>query len=70
MALIVNDTTPRAQYTASGGQTEFAYAFEIFEDADLLVYLTPTGQTAERGATWQADAHLGAGRLWQDYAAG
>jgi hypothetical protein len=47
IALIVNDTTPRAQYVASGGQTVFAYAFEIFEDADLLVYLTPTGSLAD-----------------------
>jgi len=45
--LLVNDVEPRAQYTASGGQTAFSYPFAIFEDADLLVYLTPNGSTAD-----------------------
>ena len=38
MAIIVNDTTPRNQYTASAGQTAFTYAFEIFEVTDIKVY--------------------------------
>ena len=46
MALIVNDNEPRVQYTASASQTVFAYAFAIFEESDLKVYLTPTGSTA------------------------
>ena len=38
MAIIVNDTTPRNQYTASAGQTAFTYSFEIFEVTDIKVY--------------------------------
>jgi len=43
VSLLVNDTTPRVQYTASASQTTFAYPFEIFEDADLKVYQTLSG---------------------------
>jgi len=38
MAIVVNDTTPRNQYTASGGQTQFTYSFEIFEVTDIKVF--------------------------------
>ena len=38
MAIIVNDTTPRNQYTATSSQTVFAYSFEIFEVTDVKVY--------------------------------
>ena len=38
MAILVNDTTPRNQYTASAGQTVFAYSFEIFEVTDIKVF--------------------------------
>jgi hypothetical protein len=38
MAIVVNDTTPRNQYTASGSQTQFTYAFEIFEVTDIKVF--------------------------------
>ena len=38
MAILVNDTTPRNQYTATSGQTTFAYSFEIFEVTDVKVY--------------------------------
>ena len=38
MAIIVNDTTPRNQYTATSGQTAFTYAFEIFTVNDIKVY--------------------------------
>ena len=38
MPIVVNDTTPRNQYTASGGQTVFAYSFEIFAVGDIKVY--------------------------------
>lgn len=43
----VSATDSRIQYTSSAGQTEFTYPFEIFEDADLQVYLTPSGQTPD-----------------------
>ena len=42
MAILVNDTTPRNQYTASAGQTVFAYSFEIFEVTDIKVYKAST----------------------------
>lgn len=45
---IVNDVVPRVQYTAAAGEDEFTYPFEIFEDEDLLVYLTPEGQTPDQ----------------------
>ena len=38
MAILVNDTTPRNQYTATSGQTTFAYSFEIFDVTDIKVY--------------------------------
>ena len=38
MAILVNDTTPRNQYTATSGQTVFAYSFEIFDVTDVKVY--------------------------------
>ena len=44
--IIVNDETPRRQYTASAGQTVFDFPFPFFADGDLEVYLTPNGQQA------------------------
>jgi hypothetical protein len=38
MALQISDTTPRIQYTATSGQTNFAVPFEFFAVADLKVY--------------------------------
>ena len=46
MALLVNDVTPRVQYTATASQTVFAYPFAIFADANLKVYQTLSGATA------------------------
>jgi len=43
--LKVGDLSPRAQYTASSGQTAFSYAFPIFTDADLKVYVGATLKT-------------------------
>jgi len=43
--LTVGDLTPRAQYTASSGQTVFTYGFPIFNDSDLKVYIGSTLQT-------------------------
>lgn len=40
----VQDLSPRAQYTASGGQTVFPYPFPIFEDDNLVVYDNDTLQ--------------------------
>jgi hypothetical protein len=45
--IIVNDETPRRQYTASAGQTVFDFPFPFFENGDLEVYKTPAGQTAD-----------------------
>lgn len=47
MALLVNDNTPRAQYTATASQTVFAYPFAIFVEADLKVYQTLSGVDAD-----------------------
>jgi len=41
----VGDLTPRNQYTATSGQTAFTYAFPIFADADLKVYVGTTLKT-------------------------
>ena len=38
MAIVVNDTTPRNQYTATSAQTTFTYSFEIFEVTDIKVF--------------------------------
>ena len=43
--LTVGDITPRVQYTASAGQTTFAYAFPIFANTDLKVYIGSTLKT-------------------------
>jgi len=43
--LLVNDVTPRVQYTASSSQTVFAYGFSIFVDTDLKVYKGSTLMT-------------------------
>ena len=43
--LTVGDITPRVQYTASAGQTTFAYAFPIFVNTDLKVYIGSTQKT-------------------------
>ena len=53
MALLINDNTPRVQYTASASQTVFAYPFAIFEDADLKVYQTLSGVDADDSADIQ-----------------
>ena len=42
MAILINDTTPRIQYTATSGQTVFTVPFEFFENADLKVYKNST----------------------------
>lgn len=41
----IGATTPRVQYTATGGQTLFTVPFEFIADADLAVYVGTTLQT-------------------------
>ena len=41
-----NTAEPRAEYSATAGQTEFDFVFKIFSISDLKVYSTPFGQTA------------------------
>ena len=38
MAIIISDTEPRVQYTATSGQVSFTVPFEFFANADLKVY--------------------------------
>ena len=38
MPIVVNDTTPRNQYTATSAQTTFTYSFEIFAVTDIKVF--------------------------------
>lgn len=45
MAILINDTAPRNQYTATSGQTVFTVSFEFFENADLKVYKNAVLQT-------------------------
>lgn len=45
MAILINDTTPRSQYTATASQTVFSVPFEFFSNADLLVYQNSTLKT-------------------------
>lgn len=45
MTITTNPT--RDEYTATAGQTVFNYTFKIFEDTDLNVYVTPSGQDCD-----------------------
>lgn len=40
----IEDLTPRVQYTAAAGQTEFAYPFPIFAEGDLVIDVDGTIQ--------------------------
>ena len=42
-----NNNTPRLEFTATSGQTEFVFNFKIFNASDIVVYQTPTGQVAD-----------------------
>jgi chemotaxis protein histidine kinase CheA len=48
--IIINDETPRRQYTATSGQTVFDFPIPFFEEGDLTVFLTPAGNTADDAA--------------------
>jgi hypothetical protein len=43
--IVVNDITPRNQYTAALGQVMYNYTFAIFQPTDLNVYYNPVGGT-------------------------
>lgn len=45
MALTINDVTPVVSYTATSGQTTFAYPFEIFDEGDIVVTVEGTTLT-------------------------
>ena len=38
MPLVINDTTPQDQYTATSGQTDFTISFEFFATSDIKVF--------------------------------
>ena len=61
--LTVGDTTPRIQYTATSGQTVFAYGFPIFEDADLKVYVGSTLKTLTTDYTVSGAATTSGGNV-------
>jgi len=42
MPILINDTAPRSQYTATSGQTVFSVPFEFFANSDLKVYRNST----------------------------
>ena len=42
-----NSTAGRASYTATASQTVFPFLFKIFDETDIEVYQTPSGQTAD-----------------------
>lgn len=39
MAILINDVTPYARYTATAGQTLFTVPFEFFNESDLIVLM-------------------------------
>ncbi len=54
MALAISDTSPRVQYTATGGQTTFTVPFEFFADGDLTVIKTAASNGADTTLTLTA----------------
>ena len=54
MALAISDTSPRVQYTATGGQTTFTVPFEFFADGDLTVIKTAAYNGADTTLTLTA----------------
>ena len=53
MSIIISDTEPRVQYTATSGQTNFTVGFEFFDNTDLKVF---NGTTLLTFAASPADA--------------
>ena len=54
MTLAISDTSPRVQYTATGGQTTFTVPFEFFADGDLTVIKTAASNGADTTLTLTA----------------
>jgi hypothetical protein len=50
MSIPINPVSPRIQYIASALQTVFNVPFPFFTNADLAVYLTPSGDLANDAA--------------------
>jgi len=46
MTINIADNSPRANYTATSGQTVFTVSFEFFDEADLTVYINGTETSA------------------------
>lgn len=44
--MTISTAPARSEYTANAAQTIFNYTFKIFENTDLNVYITPSGQDA------------------------
>src|SRR6185312_9518514 len=44
--IVINDVTPRNQYTAGAGDTVFAFNFQAFYATDIVVYKRAAGSTA------------------------
>lgn len=53
--VIINDTTPRVQYAAAGGVTDFSFDFAIFDKDDLRVWLDDDLQTSGYSVVLDAD---------------
>lgn len=63
MAILINDTTPRSQYTATSGQTVFTVPFEFFENSDLKVYKNATLLTLTTNYTVTGAGVTGGGSI-------
>ena len=63
MAILINDTAPRSQYTATSGQTVFSVPFEFFANSDLKVYKNSTLLTLTTDYTVTGAGVTGGGSL-------
>jgi len=63
MAILINDTTPRSQYTATSGQTVFSIPFEFFSNSDIAVYQNAVLKTITTHYTLTGAGVTGGGSL-------
>jgi len=63
MAILINDTTPRSQYTATAGQTVFSIPFEFFSNSDIAVYQNSVLKTLTTHYTLTGAGVTGGGSL-------
>jgi len=63
MPILINDTAPRAQYTATSGQTVFSVPFEFFANSDLKVYRNSTLLTLTTNYTVTGAGVTGGGSI-------